>query len=113
MSFLDRARGWLRMERRQSIVRPDSWVLDPGWAGPAASGVSVTPSTAMRSTAVYACVRLLAESIASLPLHLYRRLPNGGKERATDHPLYRLLRSQPNALMSAAGPLEMRAASMN
>ena len=113
MSILDRARGWLRMERRESIVRPDSWVLDSGWIGASSSGVSVTPTTAMRSTAVYACVRLLAESIASLPLHVYRRRPDGGKERATDHPLYQLLRSQPNALMSAAEMFEMLVASMN
>jgi len=50
----------------------------------------------MRASAVYACVKVLAETIASLPLIVYRRLPNGGKERALEHPQYRLLHDQPN-----------------
>ena len=45
---------------------------------------------------MFACVRILAETIASLPLITYRRLPNGGKERATDHPLFSLLHDRPN-----------------
>lgn len=50
---------------------------------------------------VYACVRVLAESVASLPLILYRRLENGGKERATDHPLYDLFHDQANPDMTS------------
>lgn len=44
----------------------------------------------MQTTAVYACVRILAETIASLPLHTYINTENG-KEKAMDHPLYPLL----------------------
>jgi len=55
-----------------------------------------TPGTALRSTAVYAAVRIISESVASLPFILHRRLPDGGKERATSHPLYRILRFYPN-----------------
>lgn len=62
----------------------------------AASGVSVTEDTALNFTAVYTCVRILAETVASLPLPVYRRLSGGGKERAIDHPLYVLLHDQPN-----------------
>jgi len=113
MSIKERVGAWLRMERRSTLARPDTWMFEAWGGGPAASGVSVTPDTAMRSTAVYACVRLLSETIASLPLHLYRRLPDGGKERATDHPLYSLLHSQPNALMSSADAFEMLVASLN
>lgn len=50
---------------------------------------------------VYACVRVLAESVASLPLILYRRLPNGGKERALDHPLYPVFHDQANPDMTS------------
>jgi HK97 family phage portal protein len=50
---------------------------------------------------VYACVRVLAETIASLPLILYRRLPGGGKERATDHPLYETFHDEPNPDMTS------------
>lgn len=46
--------------------------------------------------AVYACIRVLAESVAMLPLQVYRRLPNGGKEIAKKHPLNRLLHTEPN-----------------
>ena len=51
----------------------------------------------MRLSVVFSCVRVLAETVAQLPLHVYRRLPNGGKERAVDHALYRLLHVRPNA----------------
>ena len=51
----------------------------------------------MQIPTVYACVRLLAESIAALPLHLYRMTDdNGNKEKARDHPLYKILYRQPN-----------------
>ncbi len=60
------------------------------------AGVTVTPETAMKLTAVSSCVKVIAEGVAMLPLILYRRLPGGGKERATDHPLYELLHDEPN-----------------
>ena len=60
------------------------------------SGVRVDPETALRSTVVLACVRVLSSSVAGLPLHLYRRLPNGGKEIAREVPLYRILHDRPN-----------------
>lgn len=72
-----------------------------------AAGVSVTPESAMRVAAVFACVRVLSETLASLPLMVYRRLPGGGKERATDHWLYPLLHSQPNGWMTSFGWREM------
>ena len=53
-------------------------------------------SSVFQVPAVFACVRVLAESVASLPLILYKRLPDGGKERATKHPLYNILHNQPN-----------------
>lgn len=59
------------------------------------SGVAVSAESAMRVSAVYACIRVLAESVAQLPLILYRRLPKG-KARESGHPLYRLLHNRPN-----------------
>ena len=55
----------------------------------------------MQLTAVYACVRILAEAIAGLPLHLYRRGKNGSKDKAADHPLYSLLHDEPNPEMTS------------
>lgn len=61
-----------------------------------AAGVAVSEEGALTSTAVWACVKVLAESIAQLPLLTYRRLSTGGKERATEHPVYALLKDAPN-----------------
>ena len=69
--------------------------------GGTSSGKAVTERSAMQMTAVYSCVRILAEAIAGLPLHLYRYTPDGGKEKATDHPLYLLLHDEPNPEMSS------------
>ena len=60
-----------------------------------ASGVPVSTTTAMRHVAVMACVSILAGDVAKIPLGVYRRLSNGGKEVRTDHYLHRLLR-EPN-----------------
>ena len=68
--------------------------------GASSSGKAVNEKTALQTTAVYACVRILAETIASLPLHTYRYSP-GGKEKAQDHPLYHLLHSEPNPEMTS------------
>jgi HK97 family phage portal protein len=61
------------------------------------AGVSVNETTAMRVGAFFAAVRVITESIASLPLELYRRLPDGGKERNTLDRRYKLLHTQPNS----------------
>ena len=68
--------------------------------GASSSGKSVNEKTALQTTAVYACVRILAETIALLPLHTYRTSPNG-KEKAATHPLYYLLHSEPNPEMTS------------
>ena len=69
--------------------------------GGSTSGKTVTERSAMQMTAVYSCVRILAEAVAGLPLHLYKYTDDGGKEKAIDHPLYRLLHDEPNPEMSS------------
>ena len=69
--------------------------------GSTSAGKSITERTAMQITAVNACVRVLSEALASLPLHMYRYTENGGKEKALDHPLYYLLHNEPNLEMSS------------
>ena len=69
--------------------------------GGSVAGKYVTERSAMQMTAVYSCVRILAEAVAGLPLHLYRYKEGGGKEKATDHPLYLLLHDEPNPEMSS------------
>ena len=69
--------------------------------GRSAAGQAVNERSAMQMSAVYACVRILAESIASLPLHFYQYNDAGGKEKAVNHPLYWLLHDEPNPEMSS------------
>jgi len=65
------------------------------------AGAPVSETNAMQLSVVWACIKILSEDSASLPLHLYRRLKGGGKERATDHPLYSLMHDQPNSEMTS------------
>lgn len=69
--------------------------------GGSTAGKNVNERSAMQMTAVYACVRILSEAIAGLPLHLYHSKPDGGKEKAVGHPLYFLLHDEPNAEMTS------------
>lgn len=83
--------------RADATPAPD----DDFWYGPAqgstASGARVTPDTALQLAAVFGCVRVISETVASLPLLMYRWRSDGGKERAADHPLYDILHDRPNA----------------
>ena len=65
------------------------------------SGKSVNERSAMQMTAVYACVRILSESIAVLPVHVYKYTDSGSKEKAIKHPLYRLIHDEPNPEMTS------------
>ncbi len=69
--------------------------------GGSTSGKAVNERSAMQMTAVYACVRILSESIASMPIHLYQQKKQGNKIKAFKHPLYRLLHDEPNAEMTS------------
>ncbi len=68
--------------------------------GSTSSGKTVNERTSMQTTAVYACVRILSETLASLPLHTYKYTGNG-KEKAIDHQLYYLLHDEPNPEMTS------------
>ena len=103
MGFLE----WLGISPRDEPKLPkiENNVRDSGQTfvfGRADSGERVDEKSAMQIATVYACVRLLAETVAGLPLHLYRSMDGGSaKERATDHPLYKLLYRQPNPEMTS------------
>jgi HK97 family phage portal protein len=69
--------------------------------GGSSSGKNVNERSAMQMTAVYSCVRILSEAVASLPLHVYKYNSDGGKEKAVKHPLYFLLHDEPNPEMTS------------
>ena len=91
------------LERRNTpdLLNPKQWLIDALVGRKAVSGVYVTEETSLKFMAVYAAVRIISETIASLPLRVYRRLDNGGKEKAPDHSLYRILHDSPNPEMTA------------
>lgn len=69
--------------------------------GGTTAGKPVNEHTAMQMTAVYSCVRILAETLAGLPLHVYKYNDSGGKEKYLQHPLYKLLHDEPNPEMTS------------
>lgn len=97
--------GWLdnilRREKRYNVSQePPGWIEQ--WAGATSlAGVNVSEESALKFSAVWACVRILSESVAGLPLIVYRRLGDGGKERAPEHSLYSPLHDAPNGEMTS------------
>ena len=96
---------WLRRraERRSAAAHPRDPVLAEwfGGAGLTDTGLSVTPATARECAAVDACVGLIEDTIATVPLDLFERGPDG-RERRDDHPLHALLHDRPNDWQSSA-----------
>ena len=90
---------WLPTSYHDDAEQRGTWDEDiaHGGSGGNPSGVRIDPESALQSTVVLACVRVLAASVASLPLQIYRRTKGGGKSVAKDLPLYRILHSRPNA----------------
>lgn len=88
----------------QARDKPVDKAADAGYSflfGRTTSGKPVNERTAMQTTAVYACVRILAEAVASLPLHVYEYQDDGGKKLVHAHPLYYLLHDEPNPEMTS------------
>lgn len=88
----------------QARDKPVDKAADAGYSflfGRTTSGKPVNERTAMQTTAVYACVRILAEAVASLPLHVFEYQDDGGKKLVHDHPLYYLLHDEPNPEMTS------------
>jgi len=95
------------LEVKAETPAPD----DDYWYGPVVSashsGIEVNPDNALKISTVYACVKVLAESVAQLPLIIYQRQADGGKNRATNHPLYSVLHDQPNVRQTSFDWREM------
>ena len=90
-------------KRNLSITDPKAWNqgLWNLYGSQSSAGVTVDENTALTMSAVFACIRLLANTVAQIPVHLYRRTSDNGKERATERPIYSLIHSNPNAEMSS------------
>lgn len=90
-------------EKRAHPSQAINWALYGFWGygNESYTGITVSEENMLDATAVWAAVRTLAETIASLPLHLYERLKPRGKKRATEHPLYPVLHIKPNPEMTS------------
>ena len=86
-------------------LRPAMKVRDPENSRRANQGIwsgrPVSPSGAMQLAAWWACVRLVSETVATLPLGVFERQEGGAKRAADNHPLYSLLHDSPNADQTA------------
>jgi HK97 family phage portal protein len=100
VGLLNRISRWF--ERRATLRDSEGWLYDWVTGGKAsATGLAVSPSTALTLSGYFAGVRAIAEDLGKIPLILLRRRSDGGKDRALSHPLYRILRLRPNPNMSA------------
>lgn len=95
--FLSRSQA---APEKRSVTMP-VWLHEWAKLRESTSGRYVDEQTALRFSALFACVTLLADMVSSLPLPIYRRLQPRGKERATDYPLYAILHDQANPEMTS------------
>ncbi len=95
-----------RGQDASGLASPEPWLVDALTLGRTDAGIPVNENAALNYAAVYACIRVLSETLASLPLIVYRELPGGGRERAVEHYAYQLLKDEPNPEMSAATFIE-------
>lgn len=91
----------LRPLIRRTLSSELNWLLGLTGGSESYTGVTVTEITALQSSAVFACVRNIAETIASLPLFVYKRRDDGGKDRWPAHSLYSILHNKPNPEMTS------------
>ncbi len=95
MGILTRA-----LEQRATLRVPSKWMLEAFGASKSNTGISVTAAKALTYTAVYACVRVLSETLAMLPWKVYERVKKGKEERP-DHYLWPILHDQVNPDMTS------------
>lgn len=102
MSIATRLKSILGIETKASLAEPDDFLLSLFGAAQTIAGANVTPASAMSCAPVACAVRSISEAVGQLPLRIYKRTADGGKEPASGHPLYRLLGDAPNAWTPAS-----------
>ncbi len=90
-----------RLFKGSTLADPSDELIDSLVGPQSASGKVVTPDSALRVAAVYACVRVLSETLAALPFNLYRKIDKKNREVAGAHPLQSILHSLPNEEMTS------------
>ena len=104
MGIFGRSRDAPRKEKRTAPTKEMQEFIrgvDVDFIGNSNSGINVDEMRAMQTSAVYACVKILAETIASLPLHLFKKGKGGKNEMAEQHPLFSCLYEFSNEEMTS------------
>jgi HK97 family phage portal protein len=93
-------RGASPEDPNTSLSNPAEWLVDWMTGGTTYAGPPVNELNAVRATAVFRCISIIANTIASLPFNVYKRTPDG-RESTPTHPLQRILHDQPNRITSS------------
>lgn len=96
------------LEQRSSLSNPALWMYPAFGAVDTGTGIAVTENTALGSTAIWAGVRIISESIASIPLGVFERRDDDGRDIRRDHLLHRILHNSPNPMLTALEFREMQ-----
>lgn len=99
MSFLDRL--FRREERAETRIGSSDPYLSEWFGLNGGTAGFVDPQRASGLATAGACISIISQALAAVPLNVYRRTANGGRERATDHPLYSVLHDMPNEAQTA------------
>lgn len=99
MSFWSRIANAGRALVAKDAMSIDQWWSEFGPSSTSAGGIHITQLSALRVSTVNACVAILSEDVAKLPVHVYRKKSDGGREIVEDHPVENLLH-RPNGFQS-------------
>jgi HK97 family phage portal protein len=91
-----------RESRSEFSTRSEKFAQIFSLASETHAGLQIDPGIALTYSAVWACVSLISEAVANLPLHIYKRAADDSRERAPDHPMEWLINEEPNPEMDAA-----------
>jgi HK97 family phage portal protein len=111
-SIRERFRRWAAVQLR-GVLGSENFLKNIIERTYSSSGENVTADTALTVAAVYACVRVLSETVASLPLFIYQARKDGGKDSVRQHPLWDLLHNKPNQDQTAYEFFEQGMAHLN
>ncbi len=103
MTFLQKLVGQVQ----SSLSEDEERFWRESYGGKTNSGMRLSEESALKISTAFSCIRLIAETAASLPQIIYKRMPDGGKTRATGHPLYDILHNQPNNSQTAFEFIDM------
>lgn len=113
MGIKESIQKWLGIEERTVLSSDSSGMTEIFGITESSTGINVSEESSLRLSAVYACVRIISESIASLPLKLYRYGPENEKQIANNHPLYKILHDISNSEQSAFEFIETSVVHLN